>query len=52
MDSDFAGLKLTNHLLAHRLIFSISEFNIWAASAGLSTIMYRLVSSVKRRILQ
>ena len=34
-DSDLAGLKLTNHFLAHWLIFSRSEFSSWAASAGL-----------------
>ena len=27
IDSDFAGLKITNHLFAHWCIFSISEFS-------------------------
>ena len=51
-DSDFAGLKRTSHFLAHWLIFSMSELSNCAASVGSSTIIKRLVSSAKRRILQ
>ena len=49
-DSDFAGLNLTSHFVAHWWIFDRSEFNWVAASIGLSTMIYRLVSSAKSLI--
>ena len=50
IDSDFAGLNLTNHLVAHCWIFDRSEFNWIASSTGLSTIIYRLVLSANNLI--
>ena len=49
-DSDFAGLNLTSHFVIHRWIFDRSEFNWLAASTGLSTMIYRLVSFAKSLI--
>ena len=45
------GLKATNHVAAQRDIFSKSAFRVSAATSGLSTIIQRLVSSAKRRML-
>ena len=49
-DSDFAGLNLTSHFVAHWWIFDRSEFSWLAASTGLSTMIYRLVSSANSLI--
>ena len=46
----FAGLNLISHLVTHWWKFDRSEFNWFAASTGLSTITYRLVSSAINRI--
>ena len=45
--SDFAGLNVTNHCWAQRLIFSRSELSVSAAWIASSTMIYRLVSSAK-----
>ena len=50
-DSVFKGLNFTNQSSAHLAIFSRSALRISAATSGLSTIMKRLVSSAKRRML-
>ena len=49
-DVVFVGLKSTNHEVAHLFIVSKSILRLRAADCGFSTIMYRLVSSAKRRI--
>ena len=46
---DLSRLNLTIYLVAH-WIFVRSEFNWFAASTGLSTILYRLVSSANNPI--
>ena len=46
-DSIFKGLNFANQASAHLAIFSRSALRI----SGLSTIMKRLVSSAKRRML-
>ena len=48
-DSDLEGLNFTNHFSAHLRIVSKSVLIISAALIGLSTIMYKLVSSAKSR---
>ena len=47
-DVVFAGLKSTNHEVAHLFIVSKYIFRLRAADCGFSTKMYRLVSSAKR----
>ena len=49
-DSDFKGLNFTNHLSAHSAIFSRSALRSSAATLESSAMIYRLVSSAKRRI--
>ena len=48
-DSDLEWLNFTNHFSAHLWIVSKSVLIISAALIGLSTIMYKLVSSAKSR---
>ena len=43
---------MTNQVVAHREIFSKSEFKQPAAVVGLSTIIKRLVSSANNRICE
>ena len=50
-DTVFEGLKETFQSLAQDVIDDISSCNFIADSDGSLTIMYRLVSSAKRRIL-
>ena len=50
-DSVFKGLNFTNQASAHLTIFLRSALRISAATSGLSTVMKRLVSSAKRRML-
>ena len=50
-DSVFKGLNFTSQASVHLAIFSRSALRISAATSGLSTIMKRLVSSAKRRML-
>ena len=49
-DSVFKGLNFTSHFSAHSAIFSRSALRSSAATIGSSTMIYRLVSSAKRRI--
>ena len=49
-DSVFKGLNFTSHFSAHSAIFSRSALRSSAATLGSSTMIYRLVSSAKRRI--
>ena len=49
-DVVFVGLKSTNHEVTHLFIVSNSILRLCAADCVFSTIMYRLVSSAKRRI--
>ena len=49
-DSVFKGLNFTSHFSAHSAIFSRSALRSSAATFGSSTMIYRLVSSAKRRI--
>ena len=44
--SVFLGLKFTSHLVDHAWIVAMSLFNVIADSRGLSTITYKLVTSV------
>ena len=46
---DLEGLNFTNQFFAHLLMISKSISNISAARVGLSTIMYKVVSSAKSR---
>ena len=46
----FIGLKSTNQLSAQWCIVPRSELRLSAAVLGFSTIIYRLVSSAKRRM--
>ena len=52
IDSVFKGLNFTSHFSAHSaiFIFSRSALRSSAATFGSSTMIYRLVSSAKRRI--
>ena len=49
--SVFNGLNFTNQASAHLTISSRSALRISAATSGLSTILIRLVSSAKGRML-
>ena len=49
-DVVFVGLKSTNHEIAHLFIVYKSILRLRAADYGFSTVMYRLVSSEKRRM--
>ena len=51
IDSVFLGLNRTSHLSAHEDIFARSWLRVFDALSGESTIIYRLVSSAKRRIM-
>lgn len=51
MLSVFWGLKVTNHWLDHLWILSRSLFNVLLAMTGLSTIMYKVVSSANNLIV-
>ena len=51
IDSVFLGLNKTSHLSAHEDIFARSWFRVFDALSGESTIIYRLVLSAKRRIV-
>ena len=51
-DSDLAGLKMTSHFVAEILIFERSLFITYAVFCGVSTIMYRLVSSANGLIFE
>ena len=51
-DSDFNGLNFTNHMSAQESIFCISELRIIAAVSGVSTIIYKIVSSANNRMLE
>jgi hypothetical protein len=51
-DSVLFGLKVTSHLFAHTVIFSRSKLSVAAAVAGLSTIIYKFVSSAKSLIYE
>ena len=51
MDSVFWGLNDISHLSAHEDIFPKSWSNVFDASAGVSTIIYRLMSSANRQIV-
>ena len=51
-DSVLTGLNKTSHFLAHLRILSRSIFKSSAAVSGFSTVINKLVSSAKRRILQ
>ena len=48
MDSDFEGLKATNHLSAQLEILSMSDCNTAAVALGEFTTMKRLVSSANK----
>ena len=49
-DSVFKGLNFMSHFSAHSAIFSRSALKSFAATLGPFTMIYRLVSSAKRRI--
>ena len=49
-DSVFKGINFTSHYRAHSAIFSRSVLRSFAATFGSSVMIYRLVSSVKRRM--
>ena len=51
-DSVLAGLKVTSHLFDQIVIFSRSVFIRRAALFGVSTTIYKLVSSANKRIPQ
>ena len=51
IDSVFLRLNKTSHLSAHEDIFARSWLRVFDALSGESTIIYRLVSSAKRRIV-
>lgn len=51
MESVLLGLKETSHVLAQLAIFCRSELIMSEASVGLSTIIYKNVSSANRQIL-
>ena len=51
IDLVFLGLNKTSHLSAHEDIFARSWLRVFDALSGESTIIYRLVSSAKRRIV-
>ena len=52
IDSVFLGLNKTSHLSAKDDIFARSWLRVFDALSGESTIIYRLVSSAKRRIVE
>ena len=51
IDSVFLGLNKTSNLSAHEDIFARSWLRVFDALSGESTMIYRLVSSAKRRIV-
>ena len=51
IDSVFLGLNKTSHLSAHEDIFARSWLRVFDALSEESTIINRLVSSAKRRIV-
>ena len=51
-DSVLVGLNATSHLVAHKFILAKSALRFSAAVIGFSTMMYRLVSSAKSRIVE
>ena len=51
-ESVLVGLKVTGHLFDQLVILSRSGFILRAAFSGVSTIMYKLMSSANRRMPQ
>ena len=51
IDSVFLGLNDTSHMSAHEDIFARFLLRVFDALSWESTIIYRLVSSAKRRIV-
>ena len=51
-DSVLVGQKVTGHLFDQLVISSRSEFILRAAFSGVSTIIYRLISSANRQMPQ
>ena len=52
IDSVFLGLNKTSHLSANEDIFARSWLRVFDALSGESTIIYRLVSSAKRLLVE